>query len=202
MTSQNALITIKFIDYWHAGTGSTSGSDADMTTFRDEWGCPAMPMSQIKGILRETAEKLKLLDEKELNCYFGQRSMDGVHVAQESSISFTGNALLSKPRRNWLGDKKNKAQRGLLFSNQKSTAINQATGTAKHNSLRSIEVVAPLTLEKAITWVNGEPPKDWIKKIDMICALTPAFGKAVHDGFGRAIATCTVPNASNGALAA
>lgn len=190
MTNTTALITIKFIDYWHAGTGSTGKGDADMTTFRDEWGCPAMPMSQIKGILRETAETFALLKDDELNQFFGKRSEQNVYVAQESAISFTGNALLADAQRNWLGSDVNKSYRDSLFSSQKSTAINPATGTAKNNSLRSIEVVVPLTLVKKVSWAAEEPPEDWIGLIDMICAMTPAFGKAVHDGLGRAIATC------------
>lgn len=190
MTQITAMITINFIDYWHAGTGSTGKGDADMTTFRDDWGCPAMPMSQVKGILRETAETFGLLSDAEINSFFGQRSETGKYVAQESCISFIGNALLADDQRNWLGDNKNKAYRDSLYSNQKSTAINKTTGTAKSNSLRSIEVVVPLTLQKTVSWIEGEPPPDWIDKLDTICAMTPSLGKAVHDGFGRAVVTC------------
>jgi CRISPR/Cas system CSM-associated protein Csm3 (group 7 of RAMP superfamily) len=185
-----AKIEIKFIDFWHAGTGSTGRSDADMVTYRDAWGCPALPMSQIKGILRETAETFELLPVDNCNKYFGQRPQQGVYVAGESAISFVGDALMSDSQRNWLGDDKNKAFRDSLFSNQKSTAINEETGTAKSNSLRSMEGVVPLTLEQTITWVRGDAPTDWITNLDMICALTPSLGKAVHDGLGRAIITC------------
>lgn len=192
MTSRTAQISIQFLDYWHAGTGASGRGDADMVAYRDEWGCPAMPMSQVKGILRETAETFGILDTKTCDLYFGERSQEGIPTSQESAISFVGNALLVGSQRRWLGDVSNRKYRDSLYSNRKSTAINQATGTAQKESLRSIEAVVPLTLVSNISWISGDLASNpnWIGSMDQICAMTSYLGKSVHDGFGRAIVTC------------
>lgn len=191
MTSSTATITIRFLDWWHAGTGQSGEGDADMIAHRDSFGCPAMPMTQIKGILRETAEKLGVLTENEVVEFFGEKSVPVVTVdAKGSGIAFTGDAMLTPEERAWFGHATNHGARGQLFGWLSSTAINEKTGAAKRDSLRSIETCVPVTLSQKIDWIRGNPPQGWIDKLDQLCALSPAFGKHAHDGLGRAIACC------------
>ena len=32
--------------------------------------------------------------------------------------------------------------------------------------------------------------RDWLDQLDLLCAMTPGFGKMTNDGLGRAIASC------------
>lgn len=52
MTGRAAVLTLSFRSSWLSGTGGGRGRH------RDAAGLPAMPMSQVKGTLRETAERL------------------------------------------------------------------------------------------------------------------------------------------------
>ena len=57
MTARAKLI-LEFTGYWVSGTGAARGRDVDVVTYRDAQKLPAMPMTQVKGLLRETAERL------------------------------------------------------------------------------------------------------------------------------------------------
>ncbi len=57
-----AKIFIEFQSYWIAG-GGRAGAGLDIMTECDDCGCPAMPMSQVKGTLREAATRLWRDDE-------------------------------------------------------------------------------------------------------------------------------------------
>ena len=189
--TRRAVISIRFLDWWHAGTGQSGTGDADMHAYRDRFGCPAMPMTQVKGVLRETAEIFGLLeDQQQIDWYFGERSEPGVTVnADGAAIAFTGETTLSIAEQAWF--KADRHAQGMLFSWQRSTAIDDDTGSAQAGSLRSIEVCTPMTLSRVIEWIDAEePPTDWWKGLDQVCAMTPVFGKQSRDGLGRAIASC------------
>ncbi len=190
MTVTQATITIRFLDWWHAGTGHSGAGDVDMVAYRDRAGCPAMPMTQIKGILRETAEEMKLMPRDEINRFFGERSEPGVTVnADGAAVAFTGEAALTADEQAWFHA--NPKAQGMLFGWLRSTAIDEDTGAAKGETLRSIEACVPVTLSKTIEWIGpGECPGDWLDQLDLLCAMTPAFGKMTNDGLGRAIASC------------
>jgi hypothetical protein len=185
-----ATIKIKFLDWWQAGTGKSGESDADMIAHRDQWGCPALPGSQLKGILRESARDRAIWGVHDITKYFGEETNKGTPgLAQSGGLAFPENATLTSGEQGWFHA--NPGARGALFSMLHATAIDEVTGTAKDRSLRLIEVAVPMTLTAEIVWVGKEePPKDWTTTLDILCALTPAFGKQTHDGLGRAIACC------------
>ena len=79
-----ARIVIQFQNYWIAG-GGKAGAGVDVATERDDCKCPAMPMSQIKGTLRETATRL--WSEDDVRFLFGTE-------AQQSPLAFIGQARL------------------------------------------------------------------------------------------------------------
>lgn len=189
-----ATLTIQFLDWWQAGTGKSGEGDADMIAHRDEWGCPALPGSQLKGILREAARDRLGWNEDAITPYFGEAMNKGTPgLAQSGGLAFPENATLTSAEQGWFHA--NKEARGALFSMLYATAIDVETGTAKDRSLRLIEVAVPMTLTAEIVWTGREPPpEDWIEQLDMMCSLTPAFGKQTHDGLGRAIACCKVAN--------
>lgn len=181
--THSATITITFSDYWLSSTGGSGRGDLDMVCARDADGCPILPMTQVKGMLRETAELVfpEMVDE-----LFGERIEDVVdRPPNEGALRFSGNASLPIVERAWFA--KNTETRAALFSRLRSTKITD-DGVAETNSLRTAEVAVPLTLTGRIDWVGGgEPPKE---TLDKLCKLTFAFGHGKNDGLGRAIACC------------
>jgi hypothetical protein len=186
--SFDAQLTIRFLDWWQAGAGTSGGSDADLVAYRDAWGCPAMPMTQVKGILREAAEQRCALSPKEVALLFGGRSRVGqADEPADGELAFAGDASLPLNERQWFAA--NPPARAQLFGTLASTAIDPERGAASPQSLRTLEVAVPLTLTADIHWVGAEPPTaDWIGLLDRLCAATPAFGRGVRDGLGSAIA--------------
>jgi hypothetical protein len=180
-----ATITITFSDYWLSSTGGSGKGDLDMVCARDADGCPILPMSQVKGMLRETAELL--YPDKEVIDLFGERTIENApKPPKEGALRFSGNASLRHEDHFWFA--KNTGSRAGLFSRLRSTQITDA-GVADDNSLRTAEVAVPLTLQSTIYWVgSGEPPKD---TLDTLCKLTFAFGHGKNDGLGRAMAKCS-----------
>ena len=191
MTSfpRHARVVITFRGYWTSGTGEGSGRQADTRCHRDRRGLPALPMSQVKGTLRETAERLAAagapgISRDRIHRLFGGRMADGeVGEPAPAAISLSEDAVISEGAAARL--------RGCerhLFRHVASTAIS-ADGVALDRTLRSFEVAVPVTLVGRIAWGAAEPPDfDWIAWLDRICAATPAFGKGKPDGYGAALA--------------
>jgi hypothetical protein len=88
-----------------------------------------------------------------------------------------------------------------LFTRTSSTAIAYQTGAAKSGSLRSMEVVVPVTLE---AWVRWQPEARqaldadsaplirelagvWVNLLDQAAGIVLAVGGHRSDGYGRAI---------------
>ena len=195
--THSATITIKFTDYWLSSTGGSGKGDLDMVCHRDTNGCPALPMTQVKGMLRETAERM--LPPKCVVKLFGERETVSTDKAKnnlpkappkEGSLRFSGDALMSPADRAWFAKMENKDKRAALFARLRSTAITE-TGVAQTNSLRTAEVAMPLELTGRIDWTGRDtPPENWIETLNQLCKLTFAFGHGKNDGLGRAIASC------------
>jgi hypothetical protein len=190
-----AKLTLEFTGYWISGTGAARGRDVDAVTYRDADKLPAMPMTQAKGILRETAERLEaggsgLWTPGSVVRLFGARSKPSGSARGDGALGFIGDARLAgEDTRAWLARDGQKALREKLFAHLPATAIDEKTGAALDHSLRAIEAAVPVTLEGFIHWVSKEPPDErWVEAIDLACAATVAFGKLKGDGYGRVIA--------------
>lgn len=148
-----------------------------------------MPMSQVKGQLRESA--LRLAEhgaggwtvEYVLELFGGE----GPHSA---ALAFRGEASLPEADRQWFGAAENHAARAQLFRRMAATRIG-AHGAAEDDTLRAVEVVVPVTLTGRVHWHAPRAPEiDWFTLLDDTCAVTLAFGKLKADGYGRASAQC------------
>ena len=170
--SGTARIVIRFTHWWLGGTGTSGNRGVDVAAYRDSFGCPALPMTQVQGILRETAEYMCL---PEVDLLFGNEGRNA------GVLSFPGEATLKRDEVAWFSA--NHAARKQLFGIVRSTAIDE-NGVAKTETLRSVEVAVPMTLTGTIRWDDGN---DWTRWLDRVAAATSAFGKLKHDGFGRAI---------------
>jgi hypothetical protein len=199
-----AIIFINMLDWWLGGTGETETGGADKNAYRDEWGCPALPASQVKGTLRETAELWAGWTSADVAVFFCLGTGDaGAHDdsrSREGALGWGPEAGLPLSIRKALeGDSEKRAR---LFSRVPATAINPLTGTALDTSLRQIEVVVPMQLTLEVRWLSLTPqPDDWIEKLDQLCALTPSFGALKQDGFGRCVASCKAVSRKQGLAA-
>ena len=183
-----ANLEIRFTSFWISGRGTAGGRFSDVIAHRDEWDCPAMPMSQVKGQLRESAERLAALGAGG----WGAAAVRQIFGAQDTlagDVAFPGEARLPGDLRAWLAVDKSK--RSELFRRIASTRVD-GNGVAQDQTLRAIEAAVPVTLTAQLFWRGEQTPKsDWVALLDHAAAATLAFGKLKQDGYGRAIATIT-----------
>lgn len=181
-----ARVALSFLGYWLAGTGLSRGRDVDETAYRDRFGCPAMPMTQVKGTLKDEARSLAQANQGgwttgHVEALFGT-------VEQEGSLIFSGDAALPQGVREWF--ERHPRARSQLFRRIPATMIGDL-GAAESRTLRMTEVVVPMTVSGRIMWRGPEAPNfDWVYLLDAACATAMAFGKLKFDGFGRVIARC------------
>nr|WP_294555149.1 RAMP superfamily CRISPR-associated protein [uncultured Rhodopila sp.] len=193
-----AKLHIHFTSFWVSGTGASRGRHVDVVTHRDRFELPAMPMTQVKGQLRETAMRLASgghagWSEARVCELFGSRTEPRADQLPRvdtiaGCVAFHGEARLPDAVRSVLRD--DEASRARLFRRLAATRINE-NGVARDKTLRAIEAAVPMTLEAKISWIGAaSPPADWVGWLDQACAATLAFGKLKADGYGRAIAEC------------
>lgn len=182
-----AAITIKFVDWWMSGTGRAGSGDVDAVPHRDRFGCPAMPMTQVKGQLRESAERLARpqvagWSDDLVVALFGKEENNA------GALAFRGDAALDETTARWLAKKR--TARAQLSRRIFATKIDKY-GAAEDDTLRSVEAAVPLTLSGKVYWIGpGNPIVNWVVLLDAACAATLSFGKLKTDGYGRAVASC------------
>ena len=195
MTGKAAVLALSFRSWWLSGTGGGRGRHLDAVSYRDADGLPAMPMSQVKGTLRETAERLAAAgragwSEALVELLFGARTAAG-RASSEGAVAFLGDAEIPAGDRKGLVGIRDCARRrrGELYRRIAATQIGKR-GAAVDRTLRYVEAAAPVRLTGRLEWVATAPPHpDWITLLDAACAATLAFGKLKLDGYGAAIAS-------------
>ena len=192
--TRRAVLTIKFRSWWLSGTGGGRGRLLDAACYRDADNLPAMPMSQVKGTLRETAERLAKArragwNDDLVKRIFGSRS-DETGRSAPGAVSFFGDAAISENDRIGLVGKAACKRPEALYQRIASTAVGER-GAAKDRTLRYVEAAVPITLEGRLEWTDGSPDSDWIALLDAAAAATVAFGKLKADGYGTALANVT-----------
>ena len=210
MTGKAAVLTLNFRSWWLSGTGGGRGRHLDAVSHRDADGLPAMPMSQVKGTLRETAERLAAVgragwSDGLVEHLFGARTAAGV-ASSEGAVAFLGDAEIpARDRKGLVGTGEcARRRREALYRRIAATQIGER-GAALDRTLRYVEAATPVTLTGRLEWIAADPPQpDWITLLDAACAATLAFGKLKIDGYGAAIASVdptqpqAVPTASVG----
>lgn len=159
---------IKFLDYWHLGSGLSAGAKLDSSVVKDRDALPFVPGKTLKGLAREMADLLEIeLFVK--NC-FGSGGVD-------MGTCYFSNAALKEKTRGQI--KANKLQDN-LYDEIASTKI-EPNGIASDGSLREIEVVIPLTLCGKIRDVPHEHKENMIKSLKMVKRM----GLNRNRGLGR-----------------
>ena len=198
MNETAAELKLDFRSWWLSGTGGGRGRHLDAVCHRDAHGLPAMPMSQVKGTLRETAGRLAAVglagwSTDIVDRLFGTRTEENGQ-SMEGAVAFLGDAEIPEVDRKDLAGEEPEARRGreALYRRIAATQVDDF-GVAADRSLRYIEAAVPVRLTGRLEWIAADQPDlDWIALLDVACAATLAFGKLKLDGYGAAIAS-TVP---------
>ena len=152
-----------------------------------------MPMSQVKGALRETAERLAKIgragwNRSRVGRVFGERA-DKAGLSAPGAVAFLGEAVIAESDRTGIAEDAAHERRGMLYRRIASTAIDEQ-GTARDRTLRYVEAAVPVTLKGQLEWIAKDPPDlDWVALLDAAAAATVAFGKLKSDGYGAALAS-------------
>jgi hypothetical protein len=151
-----------------------------------------MPMTQVKGQLRETAERLAggrnaNWELGAVTTLFGDRVTPGMIAPRPGALAFRGEACLPQSLRAHFGHEANHAHRAELFRRIDATRIGEL-GAAEDKTLRSVEVAVPLTISGQLELIGDVGGLDWLALLDAAAAATLAFGKLKADGYGRALA--------------
>lgn len=154
-------LNIELHHYWHAGSGSSSGTHLDALCERDNQGLPFVAGRHLKGLLRhalQRAEQWQWLEDLPLPegpqpnweaLLFGTRSQSVQRFQTLPGIIRVDDARLPAPERAWL--EQNSAYKAYLFEEIYSTAINE-NGTALAKSLRGMEAALPMTLSAPVSF--------------------------------------------------
>ena len=146
---------IKFLDYFHIGSGLSAGAKLDNSVLKDNNNLPVIGGKTIKGLAREMAEHLK--NDAFVGTCFGSEGVD-------MGSCYFSNATLSKNEQSEIISHKLQDN---LYEEMAFTKIDEK-GMAVDGSLREIEVTIPLTLEGTIDDLSSEYVEAMSRSLKMI----------------------------------
>lgn len=197
--SNDMTISIDIRGYWHPGSGRGSGSHLDALVETGGDGLPFISGRMLKGLLRDAVNRLehwgrldefKTGDATVVENLFGSRGFGKDNVPRNRTHPGkikVGDARLPQDLRQWLAYSDHGAQRQQLFREVFSTAIDAATGVAKHHSLRGMQVVVPLPLQARLEWIGAGDAGNWRQIVEEALPLIRAVGAQRSRGYGRAL---------------
>lgn len=157
--SESYTLQLEFLGYWRSGTGRGEGVFIDATTRRDALELPMLPGRQIKGLIRhalQTGVAWGHWNQEMVDRLCGQ-STDQEQGELDRFSTKQGLLKVGSGRlpQKWLTyfeslslvDRKQQARH--FFHTHRQTKIDQ-NGLAQDQSLRSIQVCIPLTLESTL----------------------------------------------------
>lgn len=168
---------IEMLSDWHVGSGLDAGADADALVLKDERDLPYIPGKTIKGLLKDS-----LYEICEVKTELKTKVDEIFGFAKEKDASTAGNAFftnaeLSEAEKEEITSNKLSAH---LYKNIASTKIAE-NGVAVKNSLRTIQVCIPLSLEGSIE-TEVENAKEILDKAGK---WTRYLGVGRNRGLGR-----------------
>jgi len=99
MATETINYSITFLSEWHAGSGLSSGAEADAVVIKDKNNLPYLPGKTIKGLLKDVFEDFKEVQENLISNdfiynYFGDFDADK-NKSNKGSLFFS-NAILAQ----------------------------------------------------------------------------------------------------------
>jgi CRISPR/Cas system CSM-associated protein Csm3 (group 7 of RAMP superfamily) len=172
--------TITFLSDWQAGSGLSSGADADSVVIKDKNNLPYMPGKTIKGLLKDAFMDLHEVQPN----VFKKETIDNYFGSETEKESFKGNlffsnAVLSNDEQNEISAE----MTDFLYKNIASTKI-QNNRVAAKSSLRTMEVCIPVVLHGEIKGINNEDVEIFAKALKYLRHLCSNRNR----GLGR----CTI----------
>ena len=153
-------LRLDFQNYWHTGSGQSSGHHLDALCQKDADGLPYVSGRQLKGLLRHAVRRaeawgwyeqakqaLQLTDAHAVETVlFGSASQEDSRFDSEPGMVFVGNAELAEDERTWLAQPEQTRLRSQLYVDMYNTAIDADSGTVVKHSLRGTELAIPVSL--------------------------------------------------------
>lgn len=155
METERINYTITFLSDWHAGSGLSSGADADAVVIKDKNNLPYLPGKTIKGLLKDIFEDFRevqqdLIPPDFVKKYFGEYNEK--EKKSDAGTLFFSNAEINNDEKNEISEQMS----SFLYRNIASTRIDEK-GVAEKSSLRTMQVCIPLVLEG---YIDGDIERD------------------------------------------
>jgi CRISPR/Cas system CSM-associated protein Csm3 (group 7 of RAMP superfamily) len=147
--------TIRFLDYWHVGSGLSAGTKLDNAVLKEKNNLPFIGGKTLKGLAREMAVLLE--DENFVTRCFGE---EGVRM----NTCYFSDAKLEEKIQNEIVDNQLTER---LYDELSSTKIDEE-GMAVDGSLRETEVVIPLDLHAEIIDIDSKDKEKMTQALKMI----------------------------------
>ena len=142
--TQSFELRLDFQNYWHTGSGQSSGHHLDALCQKDAAGLPYVSGRQLKGLLRHAVRRaeawgwydqakqtLQLTGSNAIETVlFGSSSQDDSRFDSDPGMVFVDNAELAQDERTWLGQPEQTLVRSQLYVDMYNTAINAETANA------------------------------------------------------------------------
>ncbi len=152
METERIKYTITFLSDWHAGSGLSSGAEADAVVIKDKQNLPYLPGKTIKGLLKDVLEDFTEVQPTLLNAEFIKTNFgkydDKKKITDQGTLFFSNAELAENECQEITTEMSH-----FLYHNIASTSIGE-NGIANPGSLRTMEVCIPLTLVGYIDGVN------------------------------------------------
>lgn len=183
------ILKIDIMSYWHPGTGRGQGSSQDVVAHRTAHNLPALPGKSVKGLIKDSLRRWCAFQPN--NSELATLPLKLFGSDPDASESQAGclridDAELSAQIRSHLLSPKNQALIPGLFRTINETKIEYASGVASDKSLRSIEVVVPMTLYAPLTEIsNASQVNNWADTLRDALKLIDAVGAHRSRGLGR-----------------
>ncbi len=194
-------LTFAMQSYWHIGAGQEGGAYADALALKNPAGLPYLPGKSIKGLMKEAfkiAQRNNWFDtniDSLITVLFGCEHTAG--SSAQGLLQFTSAELSPEECAYFTAQPSHKKK---LYKVIASTAIDAKSGVAKKNSLRSIEVCVPITLNSLVELNTNHPNfqrycDELTEKLSTwlaaVVSLVTELGAKRHRGLGQAFVTST-----------
>ena len=180
METKTIKYSITFLSDWHAGSGLSSGAEADAVVIKDKNNLPYLPGKTIKGLLKDAIMDMKEVQTDsnldELEALFGKVNNDD---STSAGSLFLSNVELNEIEKAQIS----KEMSAHLYRNLASTTIDEK-GVTKNGSLRTIEVSIPLTIYGEIS-KNTEFSSSEKELLKNAMLWTRSIGSNRNRGLGR-----------------